>query len=99
MAELSTLPARIRWSAGSAAAGRCPPEWVAGVVCCEKQLRFVANCCFGLIVGWGRPAAWAPGLGEERAKLGRMYPRWLAKDVSCQRPGASQVLAAERQLG
>ena len=24
--ELSTLPARIRWSAGSAAASRCPPE-------------------------------------------------------------------------
>src|SRR5215468_7632078 len=32
-------------------------------------------------------------------RLGREYSRWLAQHLGGKRPGASQVFAAERQLG
>ena len=45
----------------------------------------------------------SPGLGLGFAKSGgklcREYSRWLAQHVGGHRPGAPQVLPAERQLG
>src|SRR5215470_5657981 len=81
-----------------AVACRGLPERVAWAVPLtrEKLVNFAGCCCF--LTGSLAPVLQLPGAGFAE-ELGREYPRRVAQHLGGPRPGVSQVLAAERQLG